>query len=115
WVLVALVVLGGAAAALLLQGRGTADLRTLVEPLERGAFVREVTGTGVVVAERERDLAFRSGGTVLEVPVAVGDEVVTGTLLARLDTASLERDIASTRASLASARADQTRIDAQRA
>ncbi|MFO7543874.1 MAG: efflux RND transporter periplasmic adaptor subunit [Trueperaceae bacterium] len=113
--MVALVVLGAVAAALLLPGRGAAELRTLVEPLERGAFVREVTGTGVVIAEQERHLSFRGAGTVLEVPVTVGDEVVAGTLLARLDTASLERDIASIRASLASARADQTRIDAQRA
>ncbi len=115
WLVVAVVVAGAAATGLLLRNRNATELRTLVEPLERGAFVREVTGTGIVVAEQERHLSFRSGGTVVEVPVAVGDEVSAGMRLARLDTASLARDIASTRASLDSARADQARVAAQRA
>lgn len=101
------------AAIVLRQTRTPAGARTLVEPLARGLFLREVTGTGVVLAERQQSLTFRSSGTVAEVPVAEGDAVAEGDVLARLDTATLEREIASTRASLSSARADLERVRAQ--
>jgi len=88
---------------------------TVVEPLEEGLFVREVTGTGVIEAVRERSLAFTTGGTVASVSVAVGDAVAVGTELARLDTAAIERDANAVRTSLASARADRERLIAQQA
>lgn len=113
-VTVLLVVAAAAVAAIVLrQTRSPAGVRTLVEPLARGLFLREVTGTGVVLAERQQSLTFRSSGTVAEVPVAEGDAVAEGDVLARLDTATLEREIASTRASLSSARADLERVRAQ--
>jgi HlyD family secretion protein len=78
-----------------------------------GAFVREVTGTGVVEAVRERALSFPSGGTVAEVAVAEGARVEAGETLARLDGAALERELTSVRSSLASAQADRERLIAQ--
>jgi len=110
---VVLVVVGVAAGALWRSGRPPAATATLVEPLAVGAFVREVTGTGVVEAVQERFLAFSSGGTVAEVRVAEGTRVEAGETLARLDGAALERDAASVRTSLASARADGARLSAQ--
>jgi len=95
--------------------RGAAPTTTLVEGIQRGVFVREVTGTGVIEAVRERSLAFTAGGTVATVAVAVGDAVVAGQELARLDTASIERDATAVRTSLASARADRDRLSAQQA
>ena len=86
---------------------------TVVEPLARGTFVREVTGSGVIEAVRERALAFAAGGNVAEVRVAEGAWVEAGEVLARLDVAGLERDGEAVRASLASARADRARLEAQ--
>lgn len=111
---VGLLVVAGAAVAIALRGGGgPAPVSVVVEPLPRGAFLREVTGSGVVEAVRERALAFRNAGTVGEVRVEEGDPVSEGDPLVRLDVAELERSLASTRASLASARAERERTQAQ--
>ncbi len=115
WLVVGLVLLGVAAGAFFLAGRNRAPAaqRTLVERVVSGPFTREVSGTGVVEAARERSLTFGTAGTVQEVFVSEGDEVAAGTVLATLDTAALERDLASSRANLQSARADLARLNAQ--
>jgi HlyD family secretion protein len=112
WIVVLAVVVATGAAAWR-WSRPPAAVATLVESLAIGPFVREVTGTGVVEATQERALGFASGGTVAEVAVGEGDRVAAGQVLARLDGAALERDVASLRSSLASARADAERLRAQ--
>lgn len=113
WI-VALAIVVGVAAAAFLRGRGGPPAADIVaEPLSQGRFVREATGSGVVEAVRERALAFRTGGTVAEVLVQEGDPVAEGDTLMRLDVAEIERNVASTRASLGSARADLARTEAQ--
>jgi len=92
---------------------GPPAVNVVAEPVTQGRFVREVTGSGVIEAERERALAFQTGGTIADVPIDEGDVITEGALLARLDDAELQRSLASTRASLASARADLTRTLAQ--
>ena len=114
WVSVALIVAAGLLFAWL-RPRGPALQRVYLETVQRSAFVREVSGTGVIVAARSRVLAFPSSGSIVEVAVAEGDRVEAGTLLARLDTRALERELASDRAALASARADLERVRAQQA
>lgn len=110
----ALVAILGVVAALTLRGAGGPQpVSVVVEPLERGRFLREVTGSGVVEAVRERALAFRDRGTVAEVAVEEGAPVAEGDLLLRLDVAELERSIAATRSSLRSARAERERALAQ--
>mgnify|MGYP002619980855 CR=1 FL=1 len=95
--------------------RPAAPTSTLVEPLARGAFVREVTGTGVVEAALERSLGFTSGGTIAALEAVEGDRVVAGQPLARLDDTLLRRELESVRASLASAAVDRDRLTAQQA
>ena len=113
WI-VGILLIAAVAAFLTLRGRGgPAATEIVAEPLEQGRFVRETTGSGVVEAVRERALAFASGGTVADVPVEEGDAVAAGEVLVRLDTAELERSLASTRSSLASARAELERTVAQ--
>jgi len=113
WVLVVLAALGVGAWFLFGRGGGGDLPQVVAEAVERGAFRREVTGSGVVEAVDERALAFRTGGTVAEVLIEEGDAVAAGQPLLRLDTAELERTRASTAASLRSARADRARIAAQ--
>ena len=112
-VMLGLVALAIAAGLIVSARRPPPRVPTVVEALERGAFVREVTGTGVVEALQERALGFASAGTVATVAVDEGERVAAGEVLARLDTAATERELASTRTSLASASADRTSVLAQ--
>lgn len=112
-VLVALVVTAAAATFAWQARRPAPAVATVAEPLARGTFVREVTGTGVIEAARERALAFSTGGNVADVRVAEGAWVEAGEVLARLDVAALERDVEAVGASLASARVDRERLEAQ--
>jgi HlyD family secretion protein len=115
WVVVALLIvaLSATAFAIFRRRSGPRLERTSVERIVQGNFRREVTGTGAVEAATERNLVFRSAGTIAEILVREGDTVESETALARLDTAGLERDLASSRASLQSARADLSRVTAQ--
>jgi HlyD family secretion protein len=115
WVIIGIVVLAVAATAFafLRRGNGPELKRTSVERVTQDEFVRDVSGSGTIQAERERTLSFGRTGTVAEVFVAEGDVVAAGQPLARLDTASLERDLASNQASQGSARAELTRTEAQ--
>ncbi len=115
WLLIAVIALALAAAAFAVFRRGQQPelKRTSVERVTQDKFVRDVSGSGTIEAERERTLSFASVGTVAEVLVSEGDAVESGQPLARLDTASLGRDLASNQASLQSARAELARIEAQ--
>ena len=66
----------------------------------RGSIEQTVTATGNVAAERRATLSFSSSGRVVSVSVAEGQLVQAGDELARLDTASLEWQVARSQASL---------------
>ncbi|MCI0579580.1 MAG: efflux RND transporter periplasmic adaptor subunit [Chloroflexi bacterium] len=66
-----------------------------------GDLSASATASGRVVARREAQLALAAGGTVAEIYVAAGDEVKAGDPLLRLDTAALERAVASAEQGLA--------------
>jgi len=113
WWLVFLLALAAVAGWWWFGQRAPERVATTVEPLALGLFVREVTGTGVVEARQERLLSFAGSGTVAEVWVREGDSVEAWTRLARLDSSALLREIANTRASLASADAESERLRVQ--
>jgi HlyD family secretion protein len=115
WILIGVIVLAVAAAIFaIVQRNGQPELkRTSAERVTQGEFIRDVSGSGTVVAERERTLSFSNVGRVSDVFVSEGQTVEQGQALAKLDTASLERDLASNQASLDSARAELARIEAQ--
>ncbi len=64
------------------------------------------TFSGEIRARHEAELAFRVGGKVAQRLVEPGQVVSTGEVLARLDTADLELNLASAKANLAAAEAD---------
>jgi HlyD family secretion protein len=115
WILMGVIVLAIAAAvfAVVQRNRQPELKRTSVERVTQGEFIRDVSGSGTIQAERERTLSFSSVGRVSDVFVSEGQVVEQGQPLAKLDTASLERDLASSQASLESARAELARIEAQ--
>ncbi|MEJ2288887.1 MAG: HlyD family efflux transporter periplasmic adaptor subunit, partial [Deinococcales bacterium] len=115
WISAGVAVVAVAAVFVVMRPRGPAPQRVYLESVRREAFVREVSGTGTVEPARSRLLVFPSAGTVTEVRVTEGQRVAAGAELARLDTRTLARDLASTRSSLDSARADLQRVTAQQA
>ncbi len=108
-----IIAVGAVAFGIVRRARMPSFQRTAVEQLARDTFLREVSGAGVVEATQERSLTFEGSGTVAEILVNEGDRVERGTLLARQDTSSLERELASSQANLQSAQADLQRILAQ--
>jgi HlyD family secretion protein len=115
WLIVlVLLVAAVATAAVIWQRQGAATgQRTLVERLERGVFIREISGTGIVEAAQERTLTFATSGTVAELLVQEGQRVAAGTVLARLDTTAITRELTTARTNLASAQADLNNLIAQ--
>jgi multidrug efflux pump subunit AcrA (membrane-fusion protein) len=65
------------------QATTEATLQTAI--VRQGDLVLYASGTGTLVAADEVDLAFKTGGQVTDIPVAVGDQVETGDLLAQVD------------------------------
>ena len=59
----------------------------------RGTYKTTVSATGTITPKREQDLSFSSDGTVTRVPVAVGDRVQKGDVLAAIDTTSLQAQL----------------------
>jgi HlyD family secretion protein len=56
-----------------------------------GSLVLSASGSGVVIPASQTELAFTSGGTLLELTVKVGDTVHAGQLLARVDDSNARR------------------------
>lgn len=65
----------------------------------------KIVAEAKVVPATSAELAFTSGGIVAEVPVAPGEQVKAGELLARLDTRILELQLEQEEANLAAAQA----------
>lgn len=66
-------------------------------------FARTVSYSGQVVGFVEQEVVPRVTGTIVDMPVYVGDKVKKGQLLARLDTSQIDPMIAETAAGVSSA------------
>lgn len=71
------------------------------------------TYSGEIKARYEADLSFRVGGKLTTRNAEVGDAVKAGQILAQLDTADLNLNIASAKAGLAAAEADYANAKAE--
>ena len=69
--------------------------------------------SGRAKATQEVDLSFRVAGPLIELSVEVGDRVVKGDLIARIDPATFVADVKKARAELERAVADAGNADAQ--
>jgi HlyD family secretion protein len=101
-VLLIIAILIGAGTLLVRRRAGiaAAEIPAPTAIATRGHIEETVSATGNVIADRETTLGFASSGTVAEVLVEEGQQVEAGEVLARLDTSSLEWQIASAQASL---------------
>lgn len=73
-----------------------------------GTFKTTVAATGTVAAAKQADLSFEVSGTVTSVPVAEGDQVRKGQVLATVGRESLQASLTAARASLTAA---QSQLD----
>lgn len=79
---------------------------------ERRVLEDAVSLTGQIRAREETSLAFRAGGRIVERRVEVGDAVVPGQLIARLDAAVQGNAVTSAEASLGAARGQLSQASA---
>jgi len=96
WVIISTLVLVGLTTAGLYfrqtkAGAASADATQIQTATARlGSLVLSASGSGVVMASSQTDLAFTSSCTLLELLVSVGDRVEAGQLLARVDETSAQ-------------------------
>jgi len=99
-VVVALVVVGGGGAwAVTRSSSSTTAAPTLVS-VTSGTIRQSVSATGTLEPAHRADLTFAVSGTVTSVPVAAGDRVRAGAVLATVDTANLTNAVTSAKASV---------------
>lgn len=107
WVGVAVVVIGGGT---LFAFHGSDKMIETVSP-ERADLVRIVRISGKVAPRERVDLGFEISGTVSSVPKDVGDTVLRGEALVRLDAGTKAAEIRKAEAELASAQAELNQIE----
>ena len=69
--------------------------------VERGEVVKELQLSGRIAPVKEQELFFKVAGRVRSVKVKKGDPVTAGQVLADLEIADLERELAGSRAGFA--------------
>ncbi len=104
WILIIVIVLvgGGGGYYYYFRNLGTTTRATQTQApamqtavARRGEITLSASGTGQVVPVSEVTLGFNDPGTLLEVNVAVGDQVKKGQVLARLQTKDTAETIAA--------------------
>ncbi|MFK8052528.1 MAG: efflux RND transporter periplasmic adaptor subunit [Woeseiaceae bacterium] len=73
---------------------------------------RERSFSGISQSTQASNMSFRVGGTVVALPVQVGDRLSAGDTIARLNTSNFDLSVQQTEASLAQALANQRNADA---
>jgi len=102
--LLGLLLLGAAVGIGIWRWRTRLPPHTVV--VRRGTITATVQATGTVQPRRQARLSLRTGGTVQEIHVEVGDKVEAGAVLLRLDTADLERAVRQAELALEARRAE---------
>jgi HlyD family secretion protein len=102
--------LAAAALVLLLAGCTSAESEPLTVKVTRTSVTSTVTATGSLQAITEQNVGFPDGGKLVEVNVAVGQQVEPGQILARIDDFTARQDLVSAEAQLAQEQAVLARI-----
>lgn len=93
-----------------LRPKGSSQSTAETVPVRRGNLVVTVSSVGTVKAKAQVNLAFQTSGKVAEILVKEGELVREGQPLARLDTKTLELQVAQAEANLAVAQAQLNKL-----
>jgi HlyD family secretion protein len=88
------------------QASATETVRYTTKPVGKGDITVIVTAVGTVQPIQQVEVSSLIAGTIAEVTVEINDVVTKGQVLARLDTSSLEAELARDQASLSARRAE---------
>jgi HlyD family secretion protein len=108
----ALVIAVAASAGYVYYGSGGDEYSYTTQPAKRGDLTVVVTATGSVQPTEQVDISSELSGIVRDVNVDYNSEVISGEVLAVLDTNKLEADVKRSRAKLVSAKANVTKANA---
>lgn len=111
WPVVLLVIIAATIAGYFYYTRTMIPVEVTEEPalqtttVRKGDIVITAVGSGNLMSSAEIDLGFRTGGTLVELAVAVGDKTEPGQMLARLDDAAVQIQVAQAELNLEQAQA----------
>ena len=94
------------AVVLSLQGPARIAVET-VRATRQNRFVSTVTASGEIVATRYADIGSSVMGKIVSLPVAEGERVRSGQVLARIDAVQAESDVSSAQAQVLALEADE--------
>jgi len=100
------LVLGGLIYRDVFVGTKNAGNAVSIYTVARRTVTASVTGTGNLVPMEQANVSFKVSGSLTEIDVRVGDHVVAGQLLARIDPTPEQNALASAQANLAIAEAN---------
>jgi len=107
-ILVLFVIIAVIATGILLQSNGKIETTSL----RAGDLVRVVKISGKVKPEESVELGFEISGTVSNIVKDVGDGVIRGDMIAKLDTSTILSDILKAEAELSLAEANLDKLEA---
>ena len=107
WVIVVLVAAAAIVAAALIARRGPGAVAVDLDLVTRREVFRSyVTASGEIVATNYADIGSSAMGKIVDLPVAEGDHVTAGQVLARIDPVQAESDATAAEAQLQAVEAD---------
>jgi RND family efflux transporter MFP subunit len=113
-VFVVLLVLVGVGFMLIQRAWSREEVETVIAMQNSPAQASAVlTASGYVVAQRKAAVSSKLTGRLVQLNVIEGDEVKTGQIIARIESADVEATLAQARASLEAARADVLNAQAE--
>jgi HlyD family secretion protein len=108
-----IVLVAGALTVAGLQERPPPPVEVQLGRVKKGPITRTVTGAGKVEASTTVKISSNLSGDLIELPVKVGDRVVKGQVLGRIDRRRFEANVKQAAASLAAARADVATVEVE--
>ncbi|MDD4624965.1 MAG: efflux RND transporter periplasmic adaptor subunit [Candidatus Pacebacteria bacterium] len=82
---------------------GASQIRYVLAAAEKGNIITTVSGSGQVSASKQVDIKATVSGDVISVNAKVGDEVIKGQIIARLDSTSAQKSVRDAETNLESA------------
>lgn len=106
-----IVLIAGALTMGGLKERPPPPVEVQLGKVKKGPITRTVTGAGKVEASTTVKISSNLSGDLIDLPVKVGDKVVKGQVLGKIDRRRFEASVKQASASLAAARADIATIE----